>query len=65
MVVLLRKNGTILVKYWNKDSNFDYNETHPKLLTAKHPILQILLERAHRDSLHVSTYYVENMLQQE
>ena len=48
-----------------KLSNHDYNAQHPILLTAKHPVVQILLDKAHRDNLHESTEYVRNMLQQE
>ena len=35
-----------------KHSNLDYNAKHPILLTAKHPVVQLLLEKAHRDNLH-------------
>ena len=31
-----------------KHSNLDYNAKHPILLTAKHPAVQLLLEKAHR-----------------
>ena len=48
-----------------KHSNLEYNAKHPMLLTAKHPIVQILLERAHWDNLHEGTEYVRNNLQQE
>ena len=48
-----------------KHSNFDYNAKHPILLTAKHPIVQILLEKTHCDNLHEDTEYVRNMLQQK
>ena len=57
--------GTIWVKGRLKRSNLDYNAKHPILLTAKHPLVQTLLERAHRDNLHEGTEYVRNMLQQE
>ena len=48
-----------------KHSNLDYNAKHPILLTAKHPVVQFLLERVHRDNLHKGTKYVRNLLQQE
>ena len=48
-----------------KHSNLAYNAKHPILLTAKHPVVQLLLERAHRDNLHEGTEYVRNLLQQE
>ena len=35
------------------------------MLTAKHPVVQLLLEKAHRDNLHEGTEYVRNILQQE
>ena len=34
-------------------------------MRAKHPVVQFLLERAHRVNLHESKEYVKNMLQQE
>ena len=37
------------------DSNLDYNAKRPILLTAKHSVVQLLLERAHRDNLHEGT----------
>ena len=48
-----------------KHSNLDYNAKHPMLLTAKHPVVQLLLEKAHRGNLHEGTEYVRNMLEQE
>ena len=48
-----------------KHSNLDYNAKHPNLLTAKHPVVQLLLEKAHRDKLNEGTEYVRNMLQKE
>ena len=56
---------TIRVKGRLKHSNLDYNAKHPILLTAKHPVVQHLLERAHRDNLHDGAKYRRNMLQQE
>ena len=35
------------------------------LLTAKHPVVQLLLERVHRDNLHEGTEYEGNMLHRE
>ena len=61
----IEEDGTIRVKGRLKHSNLDYNAKHPILLTAKHPVVQLLLERAHRDNLHEGTEYVRNMLQQE
>ena len=61
----IEKDGTIRVKGRLKHSNLDYNAKHPILLTAKHPVVQLLLEKAHRDNLHEGTEYVRNMLQQE
>ena len=49
------------LKHWN----LDYNAKHLIILTAKHLVVQLLLERAHRDNLHEGTEYVRNMLQQE
>ena len=37
----------------------------PELLTVEHPVVQLLLERAHRINLHESTEHARNMLQQE
>ena len=61
----IEEDGTIRVKGRLKHSNLDYNAKHPILLTAKHPVVQLLLEKAHRDNLHEGTEYVRNMLQQE
>ena len=56
---------TIRVKGRLKHSNLDYNAKQAILLTAKLPVVQLLLEKAHRDNLHEGTKYVRNMLQQE
>ena len=52
---LIEEDGTIRVKGRLTHSNLDYNAKHPILLTAKHPGLQLLLEKAHRDNLHEGT----------
>ena len=61
----IEENGKIRVKGRLKHSNLDYNAKNPILLTAKHPVVQLLLEKAHRDNLHEGTEYVRNMLQRE
>ena len=61
----IEEDGKIWLKGRLKHSNLDYNAKQPILLTAKHPVVQLLLERAHRDNLHEGTEYVRNMLQQE
>ena len=61
----VEEDGTIRVRVRLKNSNLDYNAKHSILLTAKYPIVQLLLERAHRDNLHEGTEYVRIMLQQE
>ena len=61
----IEEDGTIRVKDRLKHSNLAYNAKHRILLTAKHPVVQLLLKRAHRDNLHEGTEYVRNMLQQE
>ena len=38
-----------------KLSNLDYNTKHPVLFTAKHPVVQVLLEKAHQDNLYEGT----------
>ena len=58
-------DGTIRLKVRLKHSNLDHNAKDLKLLTAKHPVVQLLPERAQRDNLHEGTEYVRNMLQQE
>ena len=65
MSPFIEEDGTIRVKGRLKHSNLDYNAKHPILLTAKHPVVQLLLEKAHQDNLHEGTEYVRNMLQQE
>ena len=42
-----------------------YNAKHPILLSAKHHIVKLKLEQAHRDNLHEGTEHVRNQLQQE
>ena len=59
------EDGRIRVKGRLKHSNLAYNAKHPIQLTANHPVVQLLLERAHCDNLHEGTEYVRNMLQQE
>ena len=61
----VEEDGSIRVKGRLKHSNSDYNAKHPILLTAKHPVVQILSEKAQRDKLHEGTAYVRNMLQRE
>ena len=61
----IEEDRTIRVKGRLKHSNLDYNAKHIILLTAKHPVVQILLEKAHQDNLYEGTEYVRNMLQQE
>ena len=46
------EDRTIRVKGRLKHSNLDYNAKHPILLTAKHPVVQTLLEKAHQNNLH-------------
>ena len=46
----IEKDGTIRVKDWQRLSNLGYNAEHPILLSAKHPIVQLLYEKAHRDN---------------
>ena len=59
----IEEDGIIRVKGRLKHSNIDYNAKHPILLTAKHPVVQLLLQKAHRDNLQEGTEYVRNMLQ--
>ena len=61
----IEEDGTIRARGRRKHSNLDYNAKHPILLTAKYPVVQIMLEKAHRDNLHGGKEYVRNMLQQE
>ena len=61
----LEEYGAIRVQGRLKHLNIDSNAKLPTLLTAKRPVVQLLLERAHRDNLHEATEYVEIKLQQE
>ena len=61
----IEEDGTIGVKGRLKTSSLGFNAKHPILLTAKHQVVQLLLEKTHRDDLHEGTEYVKNMLQQE
>ena len=49
----MKEGGTIRGKGRLKHSNLDYNAKQPILLTAKDPVVQLLLEKAHRDNLHM------------
>ena len=60
----IEEDGTTRVKGRLKHSNLDYNAKHPILLTAKHPVVQLLLKKALRDNLHEGIDYVRDMLQQ-
>ena len=60
---LIEEDGTLRVKGRLKCSNLEYNAKHPILLTARHPVVKILLERAHRDNLHEE--YLRNTIQQD
>ena len=59
------EDGTIRVKGRLKHSNLDYNAKHPILLIAKHPVVQLLLKKAHRENLHEGPEYVRNVFQPE
>ena len=48
-----------------KHSNLDYHAKHLKLLTVKHPLVQLLLERARCNNLYKGAAYVKNDLPQE
>ena len=48
-----------------KHSKRDYNAKHRLLLTAKLPVVQLRLEKAHPDNLHEGTECVINTIQQE
>ena len=61
----IEEDGTIRQKSRLKYSSLDYNTKHSILLTAKHSVVQPLLEQTHRDNVHEGTEYVSNMLQQE
>ena len=65
MSPFIEEDRTIRVKGRLKHSNLDYNAKHPMLVTAKQPVVQLLLEKAHQDNLHEGAEYVRNMLQQE
>ena len=60
----VKEDGKFRVKGRLKHSKRDYNAKHPILLTAKHPVVQLLLEKANRGNLHEGKEYVTNMLQQ-
>ena len=64
-VIFLEEKGTIRMKGRLKHSNFDDKAKHPILLTAKQPVVQLLLKKAHRDILHEGKKYARKMLQQE
>ena len=59
------EDEAIILKDRLKHSNVDYKVKHPILLTAKHSVLQLLLDKAHGDNLNEGTKNVGNMLHQE
>ena len=61
----IEEDGAIRMKGRLKHSNLAYNAKHPILLTAKHPVVQFLLEIAHRENLYEGTEYLRNMIQQD
>ena len=61
----IEEDGTTRVKGRLQLSSLDYKAKHPILLTAKHPVVQFLLEKAHRDKLLEGKQYVQNLLQRE
>ena len=54
----IEEDGTIIVKGRLKHLNPDYTAKQPTLLTAKHPVVQLLLEKPLRDNLYEGTEYV-------
>ena len=65
MSTIIEKDRKITVKGQLKHSNLDYVAKHQILLTAKYPVVQLLLGKAHQDNQHEGTEYVRNMLQQQ
>ena len=61
----IEEDGAIRMKGRLKHSNLAYNAKHPILLTAKHPVVQFLLEKGHRENLYEGTDYLRNRFQQE
>ena len=62
----MEKHGILWVEGRLKLSSIDYNTKHPILLTAKHPVVQLLFgERAHRDDPLEGKEDVRNLLWQE
>ena len=59
---IVEEDRSILAKGRLKLSNLSYNAKHPFLLTAKQPVVQFELEKAHCDNLKEGTYYVRNIL---
>ena len=58
----IAEDEAIRVKGGPKISNLDYNAKHPIFLAAKHPVLQLLLERAHKKNLPEGTEYAQKTL---
>ena len=58
-----KEDWRIWVKAQLRRSSFDCNAKHLILLTAKHAVLQVPLQRGHRDNLHEGTEYMKNILQ--
>ena len=61
----IEEDETIRVKERLKHSNLENNAKYQIMLTAKHSVVPLLLEKAHRGNLHEGTQHVRNTLQQE
>ena len=61
----LDKQGTMRLKGRLNKSMLPDETKHPILLSAKHPVIILLLRQAHVDNHHEGTEHVRNILQQQ
>ena len=61
----LAEDGSMRLRDRLRRSELSFQTKHPMLLSAKHPLVILMLEHAHSDNHHEGTEYVRSVLQQE
>ena len=61
----LAEDGSMRLRGRLRRSELSFQTKHPMLLSAKHPLVILMLKQAHADNNHEGTEYVRNVLQQE
>ena len=61
----LAEDGSMRLRGRLRRSELSFQTKHPMLLSAKHPLVILMLKQAHADNNHEGTEYVRSVLQQE